>query len=264
MARSALLNVMVDAARKAGRTLTRDYGEVENLQVSVKGPGNFVTAADRRVEQILFEELSKARPGYGFLMEERGEVEGSDGTHRWIIDPLDGTTNFMHSIPIFAISIALERQGTIVAGVIYNPIMDELYVAERGGGAFVNDRRMRVAARSRLVDTVIATDIPHLGRGDHAAYTNELRMVMNEVAGLRSTGSTALDLAWVASGRLDGAIHHGFSPWDIAAGILMVREAGGFISDHDGKDLMFTRQASVAGNEDVHRRLLMVLKKTKV
>ena len=170
MARSALLNVMVQAAMKAGRSLSRDFGEVQNLQVSLKGPGDFVSQADRKAEDILFAELSKARPGYAFLMEERGAVEGDDDQHRWIVDPLDGTTNFLHGIPLFAISIALERQGQIVAGVIYNPAMDELYTAERGGGAFLNDRRLRVAGRTKLSDAVIGTGVPHLGRGHHGNY----------------------------------------------------------------------------------------------
>ncbi len=164
MPASALMNVMIAAARKAGRGLTRDFGEVEQLQVSVKGPANFATSADHRSEETLFRELSKARPGYGFLMEERGAVEGPDKTHRWIVDPLDGTTNFLHGIPLFAIAIALEREGEIVAAVIYNPIHDELYTAEKGQGAFVNSRRLRVAARKTLADSVIATGIPHRGR----------------------------------------------------------------------------------------------------
>ena len=167
MARSALLNVMTQAALKAGRSLARDFGEVQNLQVSLKGPGDYVSQADRKAEDIIYNELSRARPGYSFLMEERGAVEGDDDQHRWIVDPLDGTTNFLHGIPIFSISIALERQGELVAGVIFNPVMDELYTAERGNGAFLNDRRMRVAARTKLVDSVVGTGIPHLGRGNH-------------------------------------------------------------------------------------------------
>jgi myo-inositol-1(or 4)-monophosphatase len=261
MARSALLNVMVDAARKAGRSLIRDFGEVENLQVSVKGPGDFVSAADRRAEQILFEELSRARPGYGFLMEERGAVEGSDPNHRWIVDPLDGTTNFLHSIPLFCTSIGLERQGVLVAGVVYNPVMDELYVAERGGGAFFNDRRLRVAARSKLVDSIAALSVPFIGKGDHAEFHRDLRIIMNEVAGVRSTGSTALDLAWVAAGRLDASLHAHIAPWDLAAGIVLVREAGGFVTDRDGRDRMFDQGTCLAANEDIHRRMQMVLRK---
>jgi myo-inositol-1(or 4)-monophosphatase len=260
MARSATLNVMVDAVRKAARNLTRDFGEVENLQVSVKGPADFVSAADRRSEDTLRAELLRARPGYGFLLEESGAIEGSDPQHRWIIDPLDGTTNFLHGVPIFAISVALERQGQLVAGVVYNPVMDELYVAERGGGAFLNDRRLRVAKRTALADCVIGTGVPHLGRQGHDSYLSELRAVMNETAGIRRYGSAALDLCWVASGRLDGFWEHKLAPWDIAAGLLIIREAGGFVTDFDGRDRMFETGGIICGNEDIHRRMLTVLK----
>jgi myo-inositol-1(or 4)-monophosphatase len=261
MARSALLNVMVQAAMKAGRSLSRDFGEVQNLQVSMKGPADFVSQADRKAEDIVFAELSKARPGYGFLMEERGVVEGDDDQHRWIVDPLDGTTNFLHGLPIFAVSIALERQGQIVAGVIYNPAMDELYTAERGGGAFLNDRRLRVAARTKLPDTVIGTGVPHLGRGHHGNYLLELRNVMGEVAGIRRLGAAALDLAYLAAGRLDGFWEDLLKPWDMAAGIILIREAGGFISDRNGDQSMFDNGSIVAGNEAIHRALLKTLKK---
>lgn len=259
MARSALLNVMVEAARKAGRSLNRDFGEVQNLQVSVKGPGDFVSQADRKAEDIIFAELSKGRPGFGFLMEERGEVEGKDDQNRWIVDPLDGTTNFLHGIPVFAISIALERAGQIVAGVVYNPVMDELYTAERGGGAFFNDRRLRVAGRTRLTDCVIGTGIPHLGRARHGEYLVELRNVMGEAIGIRRLGCAALDLAWVASGRMDGFWEKPLSPWDIAAGILLVREAGGFVSDRDGGQAMMEGGGIVVANEAIHRALLKQL-----
>ena len=244
---------------KAGRSLARDFGEVQNLQVSLKGPGDYVSAADRKAEEILHAELSRARPGYSFLMEERGEVEGDDGQHRWLVHPLDGTTNFLHGIPIFSVSIALERQGQIVAGVIYNPAMDELYTAERGGGAFMNDRRLRVAARRNLSDAVIATGIPHLGRGHHGQALVELRNVMGEVAGIRRFGSAALDLAFVASGRLDGFWENWLAPWDLAAGLLMVREAGGFVSDRDGGQSIFDDGSIVAGNEHIHKALLQTL-----
>ncbi len=259
MARSAILNVMVQAAMKAGRSLSRDFGEVQNLQVSRKGPGDFVSQADHRAEQIIFSELSHARPGYGFVMEERGIVEGEDQQHRWLVDPLDGTTNFLHGMPIFSVSIALERQGELAAGVIYNPVMDELYTAERGGGAFLNDRRMRVAARRDLVDTVIATGIPHLGRGNHARALLELRNVMGQSAGIRRFGSAAIDLAWVAAGRVDGFWEAGLSSWDVAAGMLMVREAGGFVTDRAGGPDVFGSKTIVAGGEQVHRSLLKVL-----
>ncbi|MET0576061.1 MAG: inositol monophosphatase family protein [Mesorhizobium sp.] len=261
MARSALLNVMVQAAMKAGRSLGRDFGEVQNLQVSLKGPGDYVSQADRKAEEIIHAELSRARPGYAFLMEERGAVEGEDGQHRWIVDPLDGTTNFLHGLPMFGISIALERQGQIVAGVIYNPAMDELYTAERGGGAFLNDRRLRVAGRSKLSDCVIGTGIPHLGQGHHGNYLIELRHVMAETSGVRRIGAAALDLAYVAAGRLDGFWEDSLSPWDMAAGMLLIREAGGFVSDKAGGQDMFENGSIVAGNEAIHRALLKTVKK---
>ena len=261
MARSALLNVMVQAATKAGRSLARDFGEVQNLQVSLKGPGDYVSQADRKAEEIIYNELLKARPGYSFLMEESGTVKGSDDQHRWIIDPLDGTTNFLHGIPIFAISIALERQGVLVAGLIYNPAMDELYTAERGGGAFLNDRRLRVSARTKLTDAVIGTGIPHLGRGDHGHYLVELRNVMGEVSGIRRMGAAALDLAYVAAGRLDGFWEDALHPWDMAAGMLIIREAGGFATDKAGGHDIFGTGGIVAGNEAIHTALLKTLKK---
>jgi myo-inositol-1(or 4)-monophosphatase len=261
MPRSAILNVMVQAAMKAGRSLVRDFGEVQNLQVSLKGPSDYVSQADRKAEEIVFTELSKARPGYAFLMEERGAVEGEDAQHRWIVDPLDGTTNFLHGIPLFSVSIGLERQGQLVAGVIYNPAMDELYTAERGGGAFLNDRRMRVAARGKLSDTVVGTGIPHLGRGNHGRALIDLRHVMAETAGIRRMGSAALDLAYVAAGRLDGFWEDALAPWDMAAGLLMVREAGGFATDRNGGPDIFDTGSVVAGNEAVHAALLKLLQK---
>jgi myo-inositol-1(or 4)-monophosphatase len=259
MAASALLNVMIAAARKAGRGLARDFGEIEQLQVSVKGPGNFVTAADHRSEETIFRELSKARPGYGFLMEERGLVAGPDKTHRWIVDPLDGTTNFLHGIPLFCISIGLEREGEMVCGVVYNPILDELYTAEKGQGAFINSRRLRVAARKTLADAVISTGIPHRGRSGHQKFLSECKALMESVSGLRRTGSAAIDLAWVASGRFDGYFEHGLQPWDIAAGILLVREAGGYATDVDNGHTMFDTGSIVAGNQAVHKALLEIL-----
>lgn len=261
MARSAILNVMVQTAMKAGRSLSRDFGEVQNLQVSVKGPGDYVSQADRTAEEIIFRELSRARPGYAFLMEERGLVEGEDGQHRWIVDPLDGTTNFLHGLPMFAVSIALERQGVLVAAVVYNPVMDELYTAERGGGAFLNDRRLRVAARRNLSDAVIGTGVPHLGRGHHGQYLIELRNLMGETAGIRRLGSAALDLAFVAAGRLDGFWEEPLEPWDTAAGILLINEAGGFVTDKDGRQDMLEKRSIVAGNEAIHAALLKQLRR---
>lgn len=259
MARSALLNVMVDAVRKAARSLVRDFGEVENLQVSHKGPADFVSAADRKAEAILREELSRVRPTYGFLLEEGGVVEGSDPTHTWIVDPLDGTTNFLHGIPQFAISVALKRNDQIVAGVVYNPILDELYVAERGGGAFLNDRRLRVATRRDLHECVIGTGIPFLGHGDHARWLKEVGALSREVAGIRRFGAASLDLAWVASGRLDGFWERDLQPWDMAAGILLVREAGGFVTDLKGGERMLETGSVICGNENVYKRVAKVL-----
>lgn len=245
---------------KAGRSLVRDFGEVENLQVSRKGPGDFVSAADRKAEDIIKAELTKARPTFGLVMEESGEVEGSDGQHRWHVDPLDGTTNFLHGIPIFATSIALERQGQIVAGVIYNPVMDELYTAERGRGAFLNDRRLRVAGRTELPEMVFGTGLPFIGRGDHGRALKEMRYFMPEVAGIRRCGAAAIDLAWTASGRLDGYWEHGLNSWDIAAGLLMVKEAGGYVSDMSGKDKMLESGDVVVGNEYAHAHIMRLLK----
>jgi myo-inositol-1(or 4)-monophosphatase len=256
MARSAILNVMVQAAMKAARGLSRDFNEVEQLQVSRKGPADFVSAADRRAEEVIRAELERARPGYSFLMEESGETRGRDAQHRWIVDPLDGTTNFLHGIPQFAISIALERQGRLSAALVYNPITDELFTAERGAGAFLNDRRLRVASRQSLADAVVATGIPFRGRGDHAAYLKQFAAVMPAVAGIRRFGAAALDLAWVAAGRFDGFWEDGLSPWDVAAGILLIREAGGFVTDFRGGDTMMESGDIVAGNDAVHRELL--------
>jgi myo-inositol-1(or 4)-monophosphatase len=260
MLRSALLNVMIKAARKAGRTLKRDFGEVEHLQVSLKGPANFVTAADRRAEEILREELGRARPGYGFLGEEGGRHDGPDKTHTWIVDPLDGTTNFLHGIPHFAISIGLERDDAIVAGVVYNPANDDLFTAERGKGAYLNDQRLRVAGRQHLADAVVACGLPHLGRGDLALGALEIAAVQGKVAGLRRFGAAALDLAWVAAGRFDAYWERNVSPWDIAAGVILVREAGGFVTDLDGGEAPWVTCDVIAGNETIHRELARVLK----
>jgi myo-inositol-1(or 4)-monophosphatase len=260
MLRSALLNVMVAAARKAARGLKRDFGEVEKLQVSLKGPANFVSAADHRAEEVLRAELERARPGYGFLGEEGGRQEGADRTHCWIVDPLDGTTNFLHGIPQFAISIALEREGTIVAGVVYNPANEELFVAERGKGAFLNDQRMRVAARRRLAEAVVACGLPHLGRGDLALFRKEFAAVQEKVAGLRRFGAAALDLAWVAAGRLDVFWERNLSSWDMAAGLLLVKEAGGFVSDLDGREDIFGKGEIIAGNETMQREILALIR----
>ncbi len=257
---SPVINVMVGAARKAARKLARDFGEVENLQVSKKGPGDFVSAADLRAEKIIHEELAKARPGYGFLMEESGVVEGPDKSHRWIIDPLDGTTNFLHGMPHFAISIALERDGQLVNGLVYNPVTDDLFLAEKGQGAYLNDRRLRVAARSRLDEAVFGTGIPFKGMDSHAAFSRELEVIMPQVAGVRRFGAASLDLAWVAAGRFDGFWEHGLQPWDVAAGIVLVREAGGFISDIIGGDRLLENNGIIAANADLLPQLQTMVK----
>ncbi|WP_018181307.1 inositol monophosphatase family protein [Kaistia granuli] len=256
MARSALLNVMVNAVTKAGRPLARDFGEIENLQVSMKGPADFVVAADRKCGQALVAELTKGRPGYSFLTKDRGVLAGTDETHRWIVDPLAGSTNFLHGIPVFGVSLALEREGQIVAAVLFNPVTNDLYVCERGGGVFVNDRRMRVAGRTALADCVVGTSIPHLGTPDHAGAIRKMQNVMIEVAGLRASGAPAFDLASVAAGRLDGFWQEGLQPWDIAAGMLFVREAGGKTTDLWGGEKMIETKTVCAGNEKIQARLL--------
>src|SRR5437899_11685921 len=198
MLSSALINVLAKAARRAGRSLKSDLGEIEHLQVSLKGPANFVSLADKRAEEMLYDDLAKARPGYGFIGEEGGAREGADKSHTWIVDPLDGTTNFLHGIPQFAISIGLRREDTIIAGVIYNPANDELYIAERGKGAFLNDQRLRVADRRKLDECVIACGLPHIGRGDHEQSRREIAALQDKVAGFRRFRAASLDMAFVA------------------------------------------------------------------
>jgi myo-inositol-1(or 4)-monophosphatase len=258
--RPPIINVMDRAARLASRNLVRDFGEVENLQVSRKGAADFVSAADTRAEEKLLAELVRARPDYGFLGEEGGTQAKGDGIHRWIVDPLDGTTNFLHGLPHFAISIGLERNGEIVAGVVYEPLRDELYWAERNSGAWLNDRRLRVSARSRMNEAVLATGIPFHGMGDHPRYLATLTAAMPQVAGIRRFGAASLDLAYVAAGRFEGYWEYGLKPWDIAAGIIIVREAGGFVSDFKGGDTMMTSGDVVASNDALQRPLLKLLK----
>lgn len=253
---SALLKVMSDAARKAARGLTRDFGELGELQVSKKGAADFVSAADLKAEQTLFEELAKARPGYSFLGEERGLIEGTDKTHTWIVDPLDGTTNFLHAIPHFAVNIALRREGAVVAAVTFNPITNELFWAEKGKGCFVNDRRLRVAARTRLDEAVLATGIPFLGHGQHAKFLKELHQISQRVAGVRRFGSAALDLAFVAAGRFDGYWERDLGPWDLAAGTLLVTEAGGKVTAADGGEEVIDGGTACAANLDLHPLVL--------
>jgi myo-inositol-1(or 4)-monophosphatase len=251
---------MVKAARRAGRNLKRDLGEIENLQVSLKGPANFVSLADKRAEETLYEELIKARPGYGFIGEEGGTREGTDKANVWIVDPLDGTTNFLHGIPHFAVSIALQRDGALVAGLVYNPANDDLFIAEKGKGAYLNDQRLRVAARKKLNESVIGCGLPHIGRGDFDVATQELSAIQPQVAGVRRFGAAALDLAWVAAGRLDGYWERNLSSWDMAAGMVLVREAGGFVTDIEGGDKIFETRDIIAGNDYIHRELVKILK----
>ena len=257
---TTLLNVMIDAVRKAARGLTRDFGEVAELQVSKKGAGDYVSAADIKAEQVLFEELMRVRPGYGFIGEERGLIEGSDKTHTWIVDPLDGTTNFLHAIPHFAVTAALERDGVIVAGVTYNPISNEMFWAEKGKGAYLNDKRLRVAARRHLDETVLATGIPFIGKPGHAVFLKELHQVSQKVSGVRRFGSAALDLAYVAAGRFDGYWERGLQNWDMAAGTLLVTEAGGKVTDADGDIAPLHSGTVLASSLELHPLILETLK----
>ena len=258
---SALLTVMIAAARKAGKKLVRDFGEVSELQVSKKGPADFVSNADLKAEQTLMEELAKARPGYGFLGEERGMIEGTDKTHRWIVDPLDGTTNFLHGIPHFAVNVALERDGVIVAGVTHNPITNDTYWAEKGKGAFLNqEKRLRVAARRNMDETLLATGIPFAGKPGHALFLKELHQISQRVAGVRRFGSAALDLAWVAAGRYDGYWERNIKPWDIAAGVLLVLESGGTVALANGEDFNLEDGSICAANMELQPQILERLK----
>jgi myo-inositol-1(or 4)-monophosphatase len=257
---SALLKVMIDAARKAGRKLARDFGEVSELQVSKKGPADFVSAADLKAEQTVFEELARVRPGYSFLGEERGLVEGTDKTHTWIVDPLDGTTNFLHAIPHFAVNIALERDGVIVAGVTHNPITNDTFWTEKGKGCFNNDKRLRVAARKHLDESLLATGVPFLGKPGHGQFLKELHQMSARVSGIRRFGSAALDLAWVAAGRYDGYWERDLKPWDIAAGALMILESGGTISSASGERFDVREGTVCAANLEIHPQMIERLK----
>jgi myo-inositol-1(or 4)-monophosphatase len=257
---TALLKVMSDAARKAARGLNRDFGELSELQVSRKAPADFVSAADLRAEQTIFEALEKARPGYSFMGEERGLIEGTDKTHTWIVDPLDGTTNFLHAIPHFAINIALQREGVVVAAVTYNPVTNELFWAEKGKGCFVNDKRLRVAGRKHLDEAVLGTGIPFLGHGQHARFLKELHQISQRVAGVRRFGAAALDLAYVAAGRLDGFWERDLKAWDMAAGMLLISEAGGKVTDAEGGDDIVGSGSICAANLELHPLLIEKLK----
>ncbi|PZQ47122.1 MAG: inositol monophosphatase [Rhodovulum sulfidophilum] len=257
---SANVNVMIKAARKAARGLVRDFGEVENLQVSAKGPGDFVSRADLKAEQVIRDELTEARPNYGWLGEESEEVKGADPTRRWIVDPLDGTTNFLHGVPHWAISIALEHKGEIVAGVIYDPAKDEMFVAEKGAGAYVNDRRIRVSGRREIGEMIFGTGIPWGGSRDLPRTLRELAALTPRTAGIRRMGAAALDFAYVAAGRLDGFWEHGLKPWDMAAGLLLVREAGGFAGPFDEGADIFESQGVIAANAAAFEPLTKILR----
>ena len=254
VAHSGLITVMTRAARKAAPRLRRDFGEVEQLQVSRKGPADFVSTADLKADRVIREELSHARPDYGLVTEEHPETSARDGRHRWIVDPLDGTTNFLHGIPHWAISIGLEREGEIVAGVIFDVIKNELYWAEKGAGAWLNDRRLRVSGRRRLEEALLATGMAFKGREKGDDLLDQLGAAMSETAGVRRLGSAALDLAWVAAGRYDGYWELGLKRWDLAAGVLLVREAGGFVTDPNGHDPRDTGDI-VAANPHLHPAL---------
>ena len=257
---SPVVQVMIDAVKKAARPMMRDFGEVAALQVSRKGPGDFVSAADLKAEQTLFEVLMKARPGYGFLGEERGLVEGSDKSHTFIVDPIDGTTNFLHAMPHFAITVALERDGEIQAGVTYNPIINDLFWAEKGKGAFLNEARIRVSGRRDLADCLIGTGLPFIGRPGHGQTIKEVHSIGQRVAGIRRLGSAALDLAWVAAGRYDAFWERNLKPWDVAAGLLLVTEAGGTVSGIDEDHDVRSGVSVCVGGSDIQSQLLKHLR----
>ena len=257
---SALLNVMINAAQKASRKLRRDFNELENIQVSIKGPADFVTSADIRTQKIIIDELIKAKPDWSFIAEEDNNIISKSTNNRFIIDPIDGTTNFLHGNPNFAISIAAEINNRLEAGIIYSPITDELFFADRGKGAYLNDRRLRVAKRNKLSESVIVTGIPHIGRGDQSKFIKEIEELMPKVAGIRRSGSAALDLAWVAAGRYDGFWETGLSIWDIAAGIIIIRESGGIVTGIDVSEEDLYNGNLVAGNEIIHNSLIEKIK----
>ena len=262
MAGSANLNVMMKTARKAGRGLLKDFGEVENLQVSAKGPGDFVTRADKAAEALIKEELMHARPSYGFLGEEGKEIDGEDPTRRWIVDPLDGTTNFLHGLPHWAVSIALEHKGQIVAGVIYDPVKDEMFYAEKGGGAWLNESRLRVSARSRMIESIFSTGLPFAGRADLPETIQDLARILPACAGVRRFGAAALDLAYVAAGRYDGFWERGLHAWDIAAGIVIVREAGGIIQPLEPDADILETGRLICANEPIFETFAKVIRQS--
>ncbi|WP_208347669.1 inositol monophosphatase family protein [Pseudaestuariivita rosea] len=262
MVGSANLNVMIKTARMAGRALAKDFREVENLQVSMKGPGDFVSRADTNAEKIIREELMTARPTYGWLGEESDAVEGEDPTRRWIVDPLDGTTNFLHGMPHFAVSIALEHKGQIVAGVVYDPSKDELFFAEKGTGAWLNESRLRVSGRNRLIESVFATGLPFGGSPNLPDLLQDLARLLPATAGVRRWGAAALDLAYVAAGRYEGFWERGLNPWDIAAGLIIVREAGGLVEPIDPKGDIMDDGNILCANEAIFDQFAKIIRNT--
>lgn len=255
-----IITVMSRAAEKAARSLLRDFNEVENLQVSMKGPADFVSAADRRAEQIIHDELLKARPDFGFLMEESGEETGKNPHVRWIVDPLDGTSNFLHGLPHWCISIALEENNQITAALIFDPVKDETFWATKGSGAFMKNRRLRVSGRKDMNMSMIATGIPTFGlKQYHTVFLKQLSLLIMETAGVRRNGAAALDLAYVAAGRFEGFWEYNLSPWDVAAGYLIIREAGGYVSEINGRDNPIYNRNIVAANPDVYHPFKEIL-----
>ncbi len=259
---SPLMNIMIRAAEKAARSLVRDFGEVEQLQVSRKGPADFVTAADKRSEEIIFEELKKVRPDFSFMMEESGEIKGKDTDNVWIIDPLDGTHNFMHGIPHWCISIALESKGRVDAGLVYDPVKDEMFCAERSGGAFVRGKRMRVSGRTSLESAVIAFGSAQLDKDKQGIYLSEVKAVSSIAPMVRRFGVAALDLCYVAAGRVEGYWERDIHPWDVAAGVLMVKEAGGFVTSIDNQDNPVHSGNIIAGNQSVYSDIRKLVRKS--
>ena len=260
MVGSANLNIMIKAARKAGRSLVKDFREVENLQVSVKGAGDFVSKADIEAEQIIKSELMNARPTYGWLAEEGGEDEGQDPTRRWIVDPLDGTTNFLHGLPHWSVSIALEHKGQIVAGVVFDPAKDEMFFAEKGAGAWMNETRLRVSGRHRMIESIFATGLPFGGRADLPETLKDLARLLPACAGVRRWGSAALDLAYVGAGRDDGFWERRLNAWDLAAGMLIVREAGGLVEAINPAGNPLTDGEILCSNEPIHSAFAKVIR----
>ena len=257
---SANINVMVKACRKAAKTLIRDFGEIENLQVSIKGPGDFVTASDKKVEKILIDELQKARPNYSILSEEIGKIN-NDESFKWIIDPIDGTANFLHGIPHFAISIGLEHDGEIICGIIYDPIKDEMFVAEKGNGSYLNNQRIRVSSRSKLENCIIFTGGPKIGVKNRELFLKEYNNVSSRVpTTIRKLGSASLDMAYVAAGRCDGFWQRDLKYWDIAAGIILVRESGGFVTDFKGEKGYMQNKTILVTNSKINNEMIEILK----